>query len=194
MIVNFKLRRSGMKKRIQTLLTALLITMVAVPAYAALYDASGRWLIEAVPDQTVSILGVTIDIPDAWLWATVDQSETGDTFSMVTDEIEGLGGISYSGAGTIEDSTYTFVPVMTETVELGTIPGYEQYASYGISFTVSLSGFELISQNGLEGEFEIGETTIGFTGTRAVAPLPAAVWFMGTGMMGLLGLRRRYRA
>lgn len=185
-----------MKKRIQTLLAALLITMVAVPAYAALYDASGRWLIETVPDQSLSIFGLTIEIPDAWLWAAVAQSETEDTFSMVTDEIADLGGITYSGAGSIEGSMYAFDPVLEESVDLGTLPGYESYG--GFSFTVSLSGFELISEDTLVGEFIIGTSqdppTIAFAGTKAAVPLPAAVWFMGTGVIGLFGLRRRHRS
>ena len=185
-----------MKKRIQTLLAALLITMVAVPAYAALYDASGRWFIETVPDQSVSLFGLVIEIPDAWLWATVDQSETEDTFTMATDEIADLGGIIYSGAGTIEGALYTFDPVLEEIVDLGSIPGYEAYS--GISLTVSLSGFELLSEDALSGEFIIGTSqeppTIAFTGTKAAVPLPAAVWLMGTGLIGLFGLRRRYRS
>lgn len=185
-----------MKKRIQTLLAALLITMAAVPAHAALYDASGRWLIETVPDQSLSIFGSTIEIPDAWLWVTVTQSETEDTFHMVTDEIANLGGITYSGAGSIEGSGYVFNPVLEESVDFGTIPGYEAYS--GFSFIVSLSGFELVSEDKLVGEFIIGTSqeppTIAFTGAKAAVPLPAAVWFMGSGVIGLLELRRRYRS
>lgn len=114
---------------------------------------------------------------------------------MVTDEIEDLGNITYSGAGTIEVSLYTFDPVLEEDVDLGEIPGYEDLA--GVSFTVSLSGFELVSENALVGQFKIGTSqtppTIAFTGTKEAVPLPAAVWLMGTGMIGLFGLKRRCR-
>jgi hypothetical protein len=179
-----------MKMRIQHLLFALLITLVAVPAYAATYDATGRWRIDTNPGQT--IFGITI--PDAWLWATIDQPGGSDSFMMETDEIVDFGNISYSGAGVVNGAQYTFTPTLTEIFDLADLPDYP-----GATFDViiSLAGFDLIAANKLSGAFEI-ETlaggsigTVAFTGTKAVVPLPAAVWLLGTGMVALFGIRRR---
>lgn len=184
-----------MKFRVGHLLIALLITLIAAPAIAATYDATGRWFISTTPGQevTVPIIG-DINVPDAWLWATIDQTGGGNAFTLITDKIADLGNISYSGSGDVVDAQYNLDPPLTEQINLGTLPDYENLD--GIWADISLARFELTSDNRLIGQFTIGSLgTVDFTGTKEQpVPVPAAVWLLGSGVVALFGLKRRTKA
>jgi len=184
-----------MKLCIRCLLFAVLISLVAVPASAALYNASGRWLLETEPNQSLSLGPASVEVPEMGLWVEIVQEENTGLFALQSDPIPELGGIRYTGVGTFSNSIYTFDPVLTETRNLNELPGYESMPS--ILLTVSLSGFELITESNLIGAFDVDVAgfgnagTIAFSGSSAAVPLPAAAWLLGTGLAALFGFRRK---
>jgi hypothetical protein len=200
-IVNFKIRRNGMKIRIQHLLVAMLIALVAVPAYAATYDASGRWLIDTDPDQSITITlfetadDVAVSVESLGVTIVQDGDDTFDIETDPTDFSDLFGSpVSYSGKGTVSEDQYTFSPPLIQSINLGDRLEDPLFNNYTID--VSLAGFKLTTDNELTGEFAFAGAASGnvaFTGTRVV-PLPAAVWLFGTGIVGLVGLKRRFKA
>ena len=143
-----------MNLRLGKLLIVLLITIVAAPAFAATYDATGRWHIETDPGQ--SLLGQ--NVPSVWLKAGIEQFSD-DTFNMATDPIVTLDDIIYSGSGVVDGSQYIFTPTMTQ--EFNTAKVFPRLG-VNMDLELALAGFTMISNDELAGVFSIK----GFTDSR----------------------------
>jgi hypothetical protein len=63
-------------------------------------------------------------------------------------------------------------------------------------FTPEINLTELVNINGEVWVAEDGElliTKVGSTSVLSAVPVPAAVWLLGSGLIGLIGIRRRQR-
>ncbi len=71
----------------------------------------------------------------------------------------------------------------------------------GMQVKISLSSFELQTANSLDGSFdvyfgsEIGGwadiADLTFSGEKTTVPIPAGIWILGSGLIGIAGFRKR---
>jgi hypothetical protein len=88
------------------------------------------------------------------------------------------GGISSVAVG----SAGAFYNVLANTAATGTSGG----VPHGTAVTTTYAGFWFLSS--------AGQLTYNIVAEAAPVPLPAAVWLLGSGLMGLIGVGRRRRA
>jgi hypothetical protein len=184
-----------MKKTLVALIAGLLVA-VASPAMAVYV------LLE--PESSTVGLGQLFDVD---LCATLGAGEYVDWYDIdVTFEPDELGFTGYAlgdGLGDVTDDYST---------DWG-IPGLANVAQYSWSDLGNQAGKILLATLTFEA-LALGKTSLGFdfvevkhgtyqyeegwdltqTGTQVdVVPIPAAVWLLGTGLLGLVGLRKRMK-
>ncbi len=177
---------------------ALFVVAICLSAFGAMgdahaytYDATGAWAFTAdsgqvILNQQVPVFGIEADI-----------SQTGNSFSIQTHDIlyDGENYGSFGAAGSVYDATYSFAPAIALTADLAEMPGMQ--------VKIILSSFELQTESSLGGSFDVffgsdiaGWTDISdltFSGDKTVVPLPAAVWILGSGLIGIAGFRKKYK-
>ncbi len=158
--------------------------------HAYTYDATGAWAFTAdsgqvILNQQVPVFGIDADI-----------SQTGDAFSIQTHDIiyDGENYGSFGADGSVYDATYSFAPAIALTADLAEMPGMQ--------VKITLSSFELQTESSLNGAFDVffgsdiaGWTDISdltFSGEKTVVPVPAAIWILGSGLIGMAGLRKKF--
>lgn len=77
--------------------------------------------------------------------------------------------------------------VVTLTYGWGTDPGV--YAHYAVDSINGIGAFSLLG-SGVEGNTSIDNVMVS---TNNVVPLPPTVWLLGSGLLGLVGLRRKFK-
>ena len=105
-----------------------------------------------------------------------------------------MGGIPYSGSGTINGALYTFDPILSENISLQDFnPSYP-----AVTIQVILEGFTLNSETTLSGHFNLSyepfAVEIPFEGQKATVPVPCAVYLLASGIICLVGFRRKFKA
>ncbi len=160
-------------------------------AHAYTYDATGAWSFTADDGQV--ILGQQVPV----FGIDADVLQNGNSFSIQTHDIyyEGENYGSFGADGSVYDATYSFSPSIALTADLAEMPGMQ--------VKITLSSFELQTETTLNGAFDVffgsdlaGWTDISdlsFSGVKSPVPLPAAFWILGAGLMGIAGVRRKYK-
>jgi hypothetical protein len=180
-----------MKRRMGLLLIMLLTTLVAAPAVAATYDASGIWALETGADATL----FGFDISNRNLQAEIEQLQD-DTFTI---EITNMS--DFAGSGTVDGNQYTIDLPADASVVINpaeSFPDVDNVPDLDLEVSISSAGFLLTSEDELTGSIELGAMgltdTVNFTGSRDNVPVPAAVWLFGSGIVALFGVRKRFKA
>lgn len=165
-----------MKKNI-LLLSIFLVVLVSLNPFqnkvqAALYDATGTWLIEIPEDEL--LMGLPVPAEDALVQITADP--VADTFNLTGEPLTftGIGDFVLSGSGVSSGTAYTFVPPLEQTLT----------SVFEVVFT--MNDFELTSATTLGGQFDIFLASngnflgsINFAGALQPVPVPASIWLLG---------------
>lgn len=156
------------------------VTATALPSGSELYQdtTDGLGILGGEPDEVdldeqlqISFANPPAPIYLTGVWLT-------DLFQP--DDGGGLGEsgeVVFSGTG----ESFTFAGHHPENVDNG-----EFYLSFGKSLLVTINDF--FTFNTIESEINNDFSVAGFTGSEV--PVPAAVWLLGSGLLGLVGLRR----
>lgn len=159
-------------------------------ACAYTYDATGGWLFTPDDGQVILNQQVPVFSIEAGIY------QTGDSFSIQTYDIiyEGDNLGSFGASGVVNNALYSFAPAFELTADLQDMPGMQ--------VKITLSSFELETEESLYGSFDVffGSDVGGwadisdltFSGERTVVPLPAAFWILSSGLVGMVGLRKRF--
>ncbi|MDY7002351.1 MAG: VPLPA-CTERM sorting domain-containing protein [Thermodesulfobacteriota bacterium] len=153
-----------------------------------------------LPDFTSTYHGAE-DFPGNY-WedvGTFDFSAELGSYSAISATLSGVWGNGY-------DSTSAHHDLYLDGVFVGTTPshgggsdytaGSDPYWYYFVPFSFTLSdvsilqdGFALLSEDQWS---EWNVNLSGLTLTVEAVPVPAAVWLLGSGLLGLVGLRRKF--
>ncbi len=185
-------------KRVKMLFVVLMMSLMFTPTlYAATYDANGAWTIttaETVLTADFGFFSQSIEVDSFNSEVNITQGDD-NSFNFSVDIAE-LGG-AVEGGGIVVEALYDFRPTLLYS---------GVYDSYDI--TVAANSFSLLSAFDLEGYFDIylgaldGNNTlsdlmnvgrIDYSGSAAPVPVPGAVWLLGSGIIGLVGMRRKAR-
>lgn len=99
--------------------------------------------------------------------------------------------VSAAIGGTTEYSNGLLDILSSYDITVGTA-GFATFADDGSSFGVFLSALDPTSMNSIALSMEDGGTPTE-TFAAAATPIPGAIWLLGSGMVGLAGVRRRMR-
>ena len=181
-----------MKKYLLSNLIITILFLYGGASFAATYNATGNWTFDT--DETIiQIVSFSYTIPSVTIGASITQYSN-DTFYLVTDSIDELGGISFDESGVIQGAYYDFDPDLSETGN-----PYDYNEELNMDLTVILPGFTLSSDDDLTGTISVygyllGNythiTDIDFVGTKAV-PVPGALLLLGSGFVCLAGVVKR---
>lgn len=200
----------------QSVLSCLISAALALPGFvsttnAAVIDFDGLGLNSEDP---VTVDGYTFDYIDRDGWAIGNPADgisnevgNGTDFITCRDTRDGDCTIRMTRDGGVQFSLTSFdgadglFNVGGRTIEVtGTLAGgatvtdtFSTVASTFTTFSLSSSFTNLVSAD-FRG-YGPGDDMIAFDNINATAvPLPAPVWLLGTGLLGLIGIARRKRA
>ncbi len=185
-----------MKAFVRKLCFVLLSLFIATPVMASSFDIAGDWEIAFGPKGPVELGGETLTFPNMVVNFTITENGDEGTYTIVSEEISALGGISFNAQGQLFGGTFLRMPGTDGSPVITS----DLVGGAGQDLLLDLRYFDFDSEGGLKGDIyvldlddNLGGRVCG-VGNRSAVPVPSAVWLLGSGVIALFVRRRSTNA